>query len=66
MDTYPLLVNPAILYRSVAELTALVDQLGKIRDAAPAGIIREKCNPLISMLRDSSATFARDEDVGAY
>lgn len=65
IDGY-IIVDPMILYKSVAEQKSLIDHLKKMRDDAPIGIAREKYNPLISMLGDNAKEDLKPEDVGNY
>ena len=65
IDGY-IIVDPKILYTSEAEQKSLVDCLKKMRDDAPIGIVREKYNPLISMLDDNTKEVLNAEDVGNY
>ena len=65
VDGY-IIVDPKILYRSDPERNSLINSLKKMRDAVPSGIVREKYNPLISMLSDVIKTDLKDEDVGNY
>lgn len=65
VDGY-IIVNPSILYRSDSEKEFLIDALKKMRDAIPDGIVREKYNPLISMLSDGMKVSLNDNDVGTY
>jgi hypothetical protein len=65
IDGY-IIVDPMILYKSVAEQKSLIDYLKKMRDDAPIGIAREKYNPLISMLGDNAKEDLKPEDVGNY
>jgi hypothetical protein len=65
VDGY-IIVDPKILYRSDKERDSLIDSLKKMRDAVPSGIVREKYNPLISMLGGIAKLELKDEDVGIY
>ena len=65
VDGY-IIVDPKILYRSDPERNSLIDSLKKMRDAVPIGIVREKYNPLISMLSNVAKADLKDEDVGTY
>jgi hypothetical protein len=65
VDGY-VIVNPTILYRNNLERVAMIDNLIKMRDAIPSGIIREKYNPLISMLSDDSDVPLKKDGVGRY
>ena len=65
IDGY-IIVDPMILYKSAAEQKSLVDYLIKMRDDAPIGIVREKYNPLISMLSYNAKEDLKPEDVGNY
>ena len=65
IDGY-IIVDPIILYKSDAEQKSLVDYLKKMRDDAPIRIVREKYNPLISMLSDNAKEDLKLEDVGNY
>ena len=65
VDGY-LIVNPNVLYQSHSERDFLIDSLKKIRDAAPSGIVREKYNPLISMLSNNTTGGLSDNDIGNY
>ena len=44
----------------------MIDNLKKMRDAVPSGLVRDKYNPLISMLYDVAKPNLKDEDVGTY
>lgn len=65
IDGY-IIVDPSILYRSVSERNFLIEKLMEIRDAIPSAIVREKYNPLISMLSHGKKIDLRDDDVGMY
>lgn len=65
IDGY-IIVDPKILYRSDPERNSLIDSLKKMRGGVPSGIVREKYNPLISMLSDVAKPGLKDEDVGTY
>lgn len=65
VDGY-IIVDPKILYRSDPERDSLIDNLKKMRDAVHSGLVREKYNPLISMLYDVAKPNLKDEDVGTY
>ncbi len=65
VDGY-IIVDPKILYQSDQERDSLIDSLKKMRDAVPSGLVREKYNPLISMLSDITKQDIKDEDVGTY
>ncbi len=65
VDGY-IIVDPKILYRSEPERNSLIDSLKNLRDAVPSGIVREKYNPLISMLSEVAKLDLKDEDVGNY
>lgn len=65
VDGY-IIVNPKILYRSETERNFLIESLKKMRDSIPKGIIREKYNPLISMLIDDAKADLGAEDFGTY
>ena len=65
IDGY-IIVDPMILYKSVAEQKSLINHLKKMRDDAPIGIAKEKYNPLISMLGDNAKEDLKPEDVGNY
>jgi hypothetical protein len=65
VDGY-IIVDPKILYRSDMERNSLIENLQKMREAVPSGILREKYTPLISMLRDVAKQGVKDEEVGMY
>jgi hypothetical protein len=65
IDGY-IIVDPKILYKSKEEKKVLIDCLNKIRTELPVGIVREKYNPLLSMLGDADKNALRPEDVGNY
>lgn len=65
VDGY-IIVDPNILYSSNSERDFLVKSLKKMRDAVLSGIVREKYNPLISMLSDGVKVELKNEDVGNY
>ncbi len=65
IDGY-IIVDPMTLYKSDSEQKSLIDCLTKMRDDAPIGIVREKYNPLISMLGDKVKEDLKPEDVGNY
>ena len=65
VDGY-LIVDPWILYQSASERNLLIEKLKEIRDAIPSAIVREKYNPLISMLSHGEKIHLRDDDVGMY
>jgi len=65
IDGY-LIVDPNILYRSDSERAFLIDSLKKMRDAIPKGIVKEKYNPLISMLSDGDKVSLKDTEIGTY
>jgi len=65
VDGY-IIVDPNILYQSDSEKIFLIEALKKMRDALPLGIVKEKYNPLISMLRDGVKVSLKDNDIGAY
>lgn len=65
IDGY-IIVDPKILYQSDPERVSLINGLEKMRDTISIGIVREKYNPLIHMLRDVSKENMRDEDFGKY
>lgn len=65
VDGY-IIVDPNILYRSESERSNLIEELKKKRDAISSGIVREKYNPLISMLSEGTRTGLKDSDIGSY
>jgi hypothetical protein len=65
VDGY-IIVNPSILYRSEPDRTALIENLKKMRDAAPTGVVREKYNPLIGMLSNRIKDDLTGHDLGNY
>ena len=65
IDGY-IIVDPMTLYKSPMEQKFLIEHLKKMRDEAPIGIVREKYNPLISMLGDNAKEALKAEDVGNY
>ena len=65
VDGY-IIVDPNILYQSDSEKDFLIEALKKMRDAIPRGIVREKYNPLISMLSDGVKVSLKDNDIGTY
>ena len=65
VDGY-IIVDPNILYQSDSEKEFLIEALKKMRDTPPNGIMREKYNPLISMLSDGVKVSLKDNDIGIY
>ena len=64
VDGY-IIVNPSKIYRDEPERWHLIDQLMKMRDSLPKGVLREKYNPLISMLSLGDVSI-REGDLGGY
>ncbi len=65
VDGY-IIVDPWNLYKSAAERNFLIEKLKEIRDSIPSAIVREKYNPLISMLNHGEKVPLRDDDIGKY
>jgi hypothetical protein len=65
VDGY-IIVDPNIMYRSDSERFKLIEELKKMRDKIPSGIVREKYNPLISMLSEGTRIGLKDSDIGSY
>lgn len=65
VDGY-IIVDPRILYQSDPERDFLIEKLKEIRDAIPSGIIREKYNPLISMLSGKENANLKEDAIGMY
>lgn len=65
VDGY-IIVDPNILYVSDYEKSILIEELKKSRDAISSGIVKEKYNPLISMLSEGTRMGLKDSDVGSY
>ena len=64
VDGY-IIVNPSKIYRDAPERWNLVERLKKMRDSLPKGVLREKYNPLISMLSLDDVSI-REGDLGGY
>lgn len=64
IDGY-IIANPSKIYRNESERLNLVECLVKMRDSLPKGIIREKYNPLISMLSLDTVSI-QEGDLGRY
>ncbi|WP_410510233.1 hypothetical protein RSJ42_08980 [Methanosarcina hadiensis] len=65
VDGY-IIVDPNILYKSDSERSDRIEELKKSRDAVSSGIVREKYNPLISMLSEGTSTGLKYSDIGSY
>lgn len=64
VDGY-IIVDPNIIYKTDDERNELIEKLKKSRDAT-SGIVREKYNPLISMLSEGIRIGLKDSDIGSY
>ena len=65
IDGY-IIVDPNILYETEAERMLLIDSLRKTRDSVKNALIREKYNPLMSLLANGVRTPLNEEDIGNY